>query len=237
MVVEKSNDTQALLSDTNSHAYESIESRPSSYSKDTENENDDNDADGEQVVKNERVLSLFAIACILSTSFAYGCIMTTLFLITLPVECERIQSQHPNMPKSIALGIFVAAAGVTQLISPLVGMLSDTYRPPVQFELGQRMPYLTLGGICSVVGLLGQYVESTEKLWLRYGGFFILHMIGLNISYSMMIALIPDQVPRSQTGVANGILALLLVTGSLVGFGFFRTFLNIQDMYGKLTLY
>lgn len=58
------------------------------------------------------------------------------------------------------------------------------------------MPYLALGSICSVIGLLGEYIESYEKLWLRYGGFFILHMIGLNISYAMMIALIPDQVPR-----------------------------------------
>lgn len=42
---------------------------------------------------------------------------------------------------------------------------------------------------------------------------------------------------RSQTGVANGILALLLVNGSLVGFGIFHAFFGqqrIQDMYGKL---
>ena len=179
-------------------------------------------------------LSLWVITCILSTAFSYGCIMTTLFLITLPVECERIEKQHPDIPKSVALGIFVSIAGVTQLISPFVGMLSDTYRPPPNFELGQRMPYLVLGSICSVSGLLGQYIESYEKLWLRYGLFFFLHMIGLNITYGMMIALIPDQVPNSQTGVANGILAFLLVTGSLFGFGLFHVFFgtHIQDMYG-----
>jgi hypothetical protein len=48
-------------------------------------------------------LSAWTIACILSTSFAYGCTMTTLFLITLPVECERIESQHPTVPKSVSL--------------------------------------------------------------------------------------------------------------------------------------
>ena len=86
-----------------------------------------------------RELSLWMISCILSTAFSYGCIMTTLFLITLPVECSRIEKQHPDVPKSVALGIFVSIAGLTQLISPLVGMLSDTYRPPLNFELGQRM--------------------------------------------------------------------------------------------------
>lgn len=119
MVVEKSSDTQSLLSKSNDTAYESIESNPPS-----------DEFDGEQVVvKSEEDLSLFAIACILSTAFAYGCIMTTLFLITLPVECERIEYQHGSkMPKSVALGIFVAIAGLTQLVSPLVGMFSDTFR-------------------------------------------------------------------------------------------------------------
>ena len=184
-----------------------------------------------------RELSLWHIVCILSTSFSYGCIMTTLFLITLPVECKRIEEQHPDVPKSVSLGIFVSIAGVTQLISPLVGMLSDTYRPPPNFELGQRLPYLVLGSLCSVVGLLGQYTESYEKLWLRYGIFFFLHMIGLNVTYGMMIALIPDQVPKSQTGVANGVLAFLLVTGSLFGFGLFHVLFasSIQDMYGEIS--
>jgi MFS family permease len=186
-------------------------------------------------VKEAPHLSLVHIACILSTAFSYGCIMTTLFLITLPVECERIEKQHPNTPKSVALGIFVAIAGLTQLVSPLIGMFSDTYNPPAHHELGQRMPYLCLGAILCVAGLLGQYIESYEKLWLRYGLFFFCDMIGLNIIYGMMIALIPDQVPRSQTGIANGILAFLLVTGSLFGFGLFHIFIktDIQDMYGK----
>jgi hypothetical protein len=43
-----------------------------------------------------------------------------------------------------------------------------------------------------------------------------------------------SQVPHSQTGVANGILALELVTGSLTGFGLFHFYFggHVQDMYG-----
>jgi hypothetical protein len=96
------------------------------------------------------------------------------------------------------------------------------------------MPFLSLGAIFSVFGLLGEYINSYHKLWIPYAFFFSFHMIGLNISYAMMIALIPDQVPHSQTGKANGILAFLLVTGSLTGFGLFHFYFNgqIQDMYG-----
>lgn len=181
----------------------------------------------------KELLTIWTIVCILSSSFAYGCIMTTLFLITLPIECERIEKQNPTIPKSVALGCFVAISGFSQLISPLAGMLSDTYRPPPHFQLGQRMPFLSLGAILSVFGLLGEYIESYHKLWIPYSVFFFFHMIGLNITYAMMIALIPDQVPHSQTGIANGILAFLLVTGSLTGFGFFHfCFDGIEDMYG-----
>jgi hypothetical protein len=113
-------------------------------------------------------------------------------------------------------------------------MLSDTYRPPPQFQLGQRMPFLSLGAIFSVFGLFGEYINSYHKLWIPYAFFFSFHMIGLNISYAMMIALIPDQVPHYQTGKANGILAFLLVTGSLTGFGLFHFYFNgrIQKIYG-----
>jgi MFS family permease len=228
MVVEdKSDDIKGLLSDDGSDSYDSVGPGDLLHTND------------EQGTEMERPLSVFLIAAILSTAFSYGCILTTLFLITLPVECERIESENPAMPKSVTLGIFVGIAGVTQLVSPLIGMMSDTYRPPIQFELGQRMPYLAFGGILSVCGLLGQYVGSNGSFWLHYGIFFFFTMIGLNISYAMMLSLIPDQIPKSQTGVANGILALLLVTGSLCGFGLFHAFFtdNIQDMYGKDTIY
>jgi MFS family permease len=183
-----------------------------------------------------KLLHFFEIVAILSTAFSYGCVMTTLFLITLPVECKRIQHEHPTVQKSISLAIFVAIAGVTQLVSPLIGRLSDTYKPPTN-DIGQRMPYLVLGAIITVIGLLGQGFSSAWSFWIRYSVAFFLHMIGLNIIYSMMITLIPDQVPESQTGVANGILALLIVTGALFGFGLFNSVLgeNILSMYGLYT--
>jgi hypothetical protein len=103
---------------------------------------------------------------------------------------------------------------------------SDTYKPPSSFVLGQRMPYLALGSTLASIGLLGQYRFSEENFWVCYGISFFFVMIGLTISYNMMIALIPDQVPSRQTGAANAILALLLVGGSLFGFGLFHLFFH-----------
>jgi MFS family permease len=190
----------------------------------------------------DELLPVFTIVAILSTAFSYGCVLTTLFLITLPIECERINVSAGNTPKSVALGIFVAIAGITQLISPLVGRLSDSYEPPhlpngTCADLGQRLPYFNAGGVLAVTGLFGQMLSSDAKLWIRYGFCFFFSLTGFNVQYAMMLALIPDQVPRSQTGVANGILAFLLVTGSLFGFGLFHTLLaeTISSMYGLYT--
>lgn len=210
----------------------------SKYGSTTERQLDDDDEDSScNNDSTEKTFHSWSIICILSTAFAYGCILTTLFLITLPLECERIQRDYGWIPKSVSLGIFVAIAGVTQLISPLVGKLSDVYVPPFSGQIGQRLPYLVLGSILTVVGLLGQMIFSTRKFWIRYSFAFFTHMIGLNVIYSMMIALIPDQVPPSQTGTANGTLALLLVTGSLFGFALFHSFLygSIENMYGLYT--
>jgi len=195
------------------------------------------DRNGAKSDDDSNTLTSWEIIAKLSTAFAYGCILTTLFLITLPLECTRIQQQHSSIPKSVSLGVFVAIAGITQLISPLAGKLSDTYRPPTN-DIGQRLPYLVLGAILTVCGLLGQILSSERSFWIRYSFAFFLHMVGLNIVYSMMIALIPDQVPDSQTGTANGIFALLLVTGSLFGFALFHSILYwyIQSMYGLYTV-
>lgn len=207
------------------------------------------DVDNDKV---DRVMPLFTIVAILSTAFSYGCILTTLFLITIPIECERIHLTNGGVPKSVALGVFVAIAGFTQLVSPLVGRASDTYEPPRLnlnnmngdqqqqqqiAELGQRLPYYMFGAAFAGTGLLCQMLTSYAALWVRYTFSFFFSMVGLNIQYAMMLALIPDQVPRSQTGIANGILALLLVTGSIFGFGLFHVFLTQDDIGSMYGLY
>lgn len=209
-------------------------------------------------------LSPIRIAAILSTAFTYGCIMSTLFLLTLPIECQRIESESSayysyTIKKSIALGGFAFIAGITQLITPVLGLISDNYRPPTEYlhlkYFGKRLPYLMLGIFIVSLGLWGQlysskpihrikiipdpndeYLTQTAILggtWIPYTIFYTFSMIGLNIVYTVMIAFIPDYVPHSQTGLSNGTLALMMVTGSLFGFGSFHILLddNIMGMY------
>jgi len=214
-------------------------------------------------------MSHLSICAILSTAFAYGCIMTTLFLLTLPMVCERIEretnlynSRYHNISKSMALSGFAAIAGLTQLATPLVGMLSDECIPHPTYHqmraMGKRIPYLILGTLLAVIGFTGQMYASvpTHPLllqsdaaaaatddggghavvlggaWRTFTAFFAVHNLGMNMVYTVMMALIPDLIPPSQTGVANGSLAMMVVTGSLFGFGMFHTVgENLMSMY------
>jgi MFS family permease len=170
------------------------------------------------------------ICGVLSTAFCYGCVVTTLFLLVLPIECARIELlTRETISKSIALGAFAAIAGTSQLICPLVGMLSDRYRPRTgtkrrrrrnggdhseagdyceahqhRWVRGRRLPYLLFGSALVEIGLVGMNILSMASNYPIYTIFFALAMVGINITYCVMIALIPDLIPHEQTGLANG---------------------------------
>jgi len=138
------------------------------------------------------------IAAILSTAASYGAIIGTLFLVALPLECARISTVGTT--KSVHLGIFIFLAGITQLISPLIGMASDSC---TTHPLGKRRPFLILGCVMAVVGFLGMNYGSTRLAWTIYGVSFAVAMSALNIIYSVMVALIPDLVSEEQTGYVS----------------------------------
>ena len=252
--MENSGDPEGLSSSSSTNAYATS---PPTTTK-----------ENEAISRNRDLMTPWALASILSTAFSYGCTMTTFFLLVLPLECRRIEAQiiqvssfsrYPSLVqvlgnKSVALGIFAAIAGLAQLVSPLIGLLSDSYAPPPRYHnlyvLGKRLPYIFLGTFLTLLGITWEFISSSSAEankkteltslsviiwpWLHYLLAFLLHNLGLNIIYTVMIALIPDLVPNAQIGQANGTFALLLVMGSLFGFAIFQivvsdgTFFSMQ---------
>jgi Na+/melibiose symporter-like transporter len=192
----------------------------------------------QQQAKNERdtpPLSVISLLSILCFAFANGNLLSTYFLITLPKEAVRIAEMddaNGDSTKSIYLCAFIALAGLTQLVCPLVGMLSDK----CTLQTGRRKPFMLFGGVIGVSSLYLQRVSAANANWHLYGYSFFTAMIGLNIIYSSMIGLIPDLVPEKQIGAANGIQAVLSVSGALFGFGYF-TFVLDGETQGLYDVY
>mmetsp|Transcript_3293 Transcript_3293/g.5170 ORF Transcript_3293/g.5170 Transcript_3293/m.5170 type:complete len:485 (-) Transcript_3293:107-1561(-) len=187
--------------------------------------NDQNEGDKPSV-------SIFRIIAILSGAFTYGGVMSTYFLLTLPIECSVFGDES-----SLFLGLFVGLAGLSQLVSPVIGMYSDR----CTHSLGRRRPYVIFGGVLGIVSLLVQQslssdIDGTLEGWYAYVIAFFLTMCSMNIIFAAMIALIPDLVPKHQTGTANGVEALMFVSGSLFAFGSFNAWLD-EDLTEMYSLY
>ncbi|GMH95637.1 hypothetical protein TrVE_jg13880 [Triparma verrucosa] len=171
-------------------------------------------APSKQLQSLPRLMSTFSFC------FANGCMLCSYFIITLPLESARISEDL----KSLYLGCFIAIAGLTQLMCPLIGMLSDI----CSHRWGRRRPFMVLGGLFGCTFLSLQLYASVNELWSLYSFAFAMSMMSLNTIFSSMVGMVPDLIDESQVGAANGVQAVLSVTGGLFGFGFFYFVLDKQ---------
>ena len=113
------------------------------------------------------------LVAINSYSFAYSLVACTLGVVVLPSEAMRLfMGQH-----AVMLGVMLGCTGVTQLISPAIGYLSDRSTS----RHGRRRPLLVTGGVISCLGCLAMY--ASRSIQMRY--FYILALTttitGMNI--------------------------------------------------------
>lgn len=176
----------------------------------------------------EQKLSTLQLLCLNSFAFSNGLCISTYFLITLPIEAARISVSA----KSVVLGSLIALAGISQLVCPLVGLMSDA----CTLNLGRRRPFMIIGGLGCTVGLAAQWLASVYEVWALYAAAFFVSMLSLNMVYSAMISLVPDIVATPQIGAANGLQALLSVTGAAFGNACFYLVLD-ADVRGLYPIY
>ena len=102
------------------------------------------------------ILHLVAMLC---SNFTNGLLLASYMLLTLPLEAELIDEDW----RSVVLGSLMFIAGLTQLINPLAGLVSDR----CTCRWGKRRPFVLAGAIIGIAGLLGQYFASEEHGWGR----------------------------------------------------------------------
>jgi len=189
-------------------------------------------------------MSMLRLVGLTSFMFASGLLLSTYGMITLALEAARLAPANAT----IVLPSFLALAGVSQLVCPLAGYLSDRHVS----RWGKRRPFIAAGAGALALGLLVQWASRAGEFpGLRFDVYgnspanqrarkaatavyavaFFISMIALNFAYTAATCLVPDKVPPSQTGMANGVATLSQVAGSCVGFLFYFVYDDLNMLY------
>ncbi|MEJ0014035.1 MAG: MFS transporter [Bauldia sp.] len=144
--------------------------------------------------------------------FASNAHWAAILITLLPLQAEAIGGHEF---KGTTLGqILLAGAFVSMIAAPLFGAWSDRVRT----RWGRRKPFLVVGTVGNVVGLVAlAFIPSEPAALPLYIAAFIWIELFSNVATAPYSALIPDVVPKEQRGSASGWLGLMLMLGSFVG--------------------
>src|SRR3989440_6994850 len=93
--------------------------------------------------------------------------------------------------------------------NPLAGALSD--RTTSRF--GRRRPWILMGGLLTVVGLL--FMWRATSIPLLFIGYCFVELFS-NIALTTLVATIANQVPEHQRGTVSGLYGLATVLGRIL---------------------
>jgi len=100
------------------------------------------------------------------------------------------------------LGLMLACTGVTQLISPVVGYISDRSTS----RWGRRRGLMVGGTVTACVGCLGMWYSREHGRGSAYIFSLTVCVFGVNVVYSCYTALLPDFVSSAHMGRASGVM-------------------------------
>jgi hypothetical protein len=205
------------------------------------------------------VCSMFGL---LAFGFAYGELISNFGLIMLPAEADFMEPAN----NAIMMTFLLFVSGISQFSGPLAGYYSDRCqvswgrrRPYLLAGTIFTIPALVCmwyghlmfspaggDGSMSDAGSASSDDHSSlfkgtagKHMWgeLLYIVAFLVAMAAFNVQNQTLGSLISDMVPPDQTGQANGVMAVLMLLGSLLGFLVFRTldggFGTTEDADGK----
>jgi len=168
-------------------------------------------------------------ACITAYQLVYSAINTGMGLFLLPLEAQRLNGER----SSLWLGVYIGVCGVTQLICPIAGKLSDRHAS----RWGRRRPFIAAGSALALLGFAGMWLASTVVRPVLFLMSLLLAQLGLNVAFSAQCGLPADlqstsdtegqdspsfnqDSPKSdQSGSVSGIVAMHSFLGSLVAMG------------------
>ncbi len=162
--------------------------------------------------------------------FATNAHWTAILIVLLPAQ---VLQMAPEAVKGQTVGLILGlGAAISMLVAPFFGALSDR----VKTRWGRRKPFLVVGVVGNILGLLAlAYIPTAglpSPIPLYLAAFMVVELFN-NIATAPYSALIPDLVPHEQRGSASGWMGLMTMLGSFVG-GVAGLFLGVQALYGLL---
>ena len=159
--------------------------------------------------------------------FATNTHWTAILMVLLPAQ---VLQMVPEDVKGQTVGLILGlGAAVSMVVAPFFGALSDRIRT----RWGRRKPFLMIGVVGNVVGLVAVAYIPTAGLAspvpLYLAAFMWIELCN-NVATAPYSALIPDLVAEEQRGSASGWLGLMTMLGSFAG-GVGGLFLGIQALY------
>ncbi|CAD7925704.1 unnamed protein product [Amoebophrya sp. A25] len=168
--------------------------------------------DDASTTSKKSIMSTLQIIIITSFNFPFGALCGPMGVAILPLEAERLAPERSGL----MLGFMMGIVGITQLVCPFAGVVSDAHAS----RLGKRRPFLLLGGMTTIVSLVGLWFSSLHHWPVTYAIWLFIAMSGLNVAYTAAYGLVPDLVPHEQQGLASGVVGANQLFGSLIAFIF-----------------
>mmetsp|Transcript_88122 Transcript_88122/g.247853 ORF Transcript_88122/g.247853 Transcript_88122/m.247853 type:complete len:452 (-) Transcript_88122:35-1390(-) len=164
------------------------------------------------------------ITVLLMTSFTFpmSVIWSTMGMIVLPAEALWY---FPG-DESMCLGFFLFITGVSQLVCPIAGIMSDRCR----CRWGKRRPFICIGTAVALVGIAGMWLSSIRRLPCLFFVALFFSQTGLNITYSAQASIVPDFY-RVQMGEVSGMVSILQLSGQLFGMFYVMSFADYDFHY------
>ncbi|MBK9942701.1 MAG: MFS transporter [Kouleothrix sp.] len=144
--------------------------------------------------------------------FATNAHWTAILITLLPLQAELIggaEFKGTTLGQILAIGAFAS-----MVVAPLFGAWSDRVRT----RWGRRKPFLVVGTLGNVLGLLAlAFIPSAPSALVPYIMAFIWIELFNNLATAPYSGLIPDMVLAEQRGSASGWMGLMLMIGNFLG--------------------
>jgi MFS family permease len=161
----------------------------------------------------------------------YSSINTGMAIFVLPLEAERLN----HASSSVWLGVYLAACGLTQVICPIAGKVSDNHAS----RNGRRYPFIKWGCIVATFAFGGLWISSLNLWRFTYIFCLLVVQLALNVVYSaqcgLPVDMQEDSNDESTSAIVSGVIAVHGFAGALVAMGFatFGSSLALQAEYPR----